>query len=100
MKSIMLALVVFLFSCEVKKGDRPILSFPAVAKEPKVGEVWRWTRNENPFEVDEGKKPYYDYKVLAVEKGYVQYLNLVDSIVGSSTAHMFKVDAECISNCQ
>lgn len=71
-------------------------------KEPKVGEVWRWTvrgENKNPFLRGYKLKPYYDYKVLAVQDGYVQYLDLSNSAVESSTVKMFKVSAECLSDC-
>ncbi|RPD43413.1 hypothetical protein [Paracnuella aquatica] len=72
-------------------------------KEPKVGEVWRWTvkgENKNPFSSGYKLKPYYDFKVLAVQNGYVQYLDLRDSSVESSTIQMFKVSAECLSDCR
>jgi hypothetical protein len=72
-------------------------------KEPKVGEIWRWTvrgESKNPFSNGYKLKPYYDYKVLAVQDGYVQYLDLSDSAIESSTIRKFKWSAECLTNCR
>ena len=78
------------------------LSSCGVIKDPKIGEVWRYSPNQtgNPFENNYIFLPYYDYKVMAVKNNYIQYLNIKDSSISSSLIRMFKVDAECLFNCR
>lgn len=65
--------------------------------DPKVGEVWRWATNQsgNPF--DKGRlKQFYDYKVIEIRGRYIQYMDLSDSSVESSSIKIFKFSSECI----
>ena len=68
---------------------------------PEVGDVWRWTVKEtspNPFTNYRKLNPYYDYKVIAVQNGYVKYMDLSDSSIETLSVRMFKVSAERLSN--
>ena len=70
---------------------------------PEVGDVWRWNvkeKSKNPFANYRKLNPYYDYKVIAVQNGYVKYMDLFDSSIETSTVRMFKVSAERLSNCR
>ncbi len=70
-------------------------------KTPEVNDVWRYhppSPNEDPFYNGILKK-YYDYKVIDVKNGYIQYMDLEDSSIESSTLRMFYCNSECI-NCK
>lgn len=67
---------------------------------PKEGDVWRWRTDggsEDPFK-NNTLKPYYDFKVIAVKGSYVQYMDLSDSSIQSSSIRWFKIGSERISN--
>lgn len=66
--------------------------------DPKVGEIWVYQSDgytDNPF--DSNHKPFSDtLKILAVKKGYVQYVNIKTNIVDTYSIRWFKVGSHKI----
>ena len=73
-------------------------------KDPKIGEVWEYNprskNTNNPFITKVMLKPSYRYKVVDLKNDYVQYMDLYDSTISSSSIRMFKAGAKCVKNCQ
>ncbi len=60
----------------------------------KKGEIWRYAKNKtkNPFH----KIEYNFYKVLNVQDGYAEYMNLPSRYVSSCSVSEFKYDCDKI----
>ena len=71
------------------------------SKDPKVGEIWRYspTPTGNPF-LYSLESQYYDYKVIEIRGNYLKYMDIKYSYISSSSIRRFKIEAKCLSNCR